>query len=108
MANPGDMLSIPVRHFGVLSGFFGPPMTRHCRAAMISKATPTAILTARAANAGPVLGFGGSLPVANNVRPMATATDSWSRPDDLPDRLVLHRHFAAMTTTGGRSWAGRY
>ena len=78
-AKAGDMLSMPVCHFGTFFGFLGLPIRRHCRTAMSTSTTPMAILAARAASAGEVLGFGGLLPVTTRVK-ATTVTNERSHP----------------------------
>ena len=76
MATHGDMLSMPVCHFGVFLGFLGWPILARRRTAMTTSATPMSILTAMAAREGAVLGLGGLFPVTRTVRAITAASES--------------------------------
>src|SRR4051812_11369301 len=76
MANQGDMLSMPVCHFGVFFGGFGWPSFLHVREAITRRTTPMRILATRAASDGAVLDFGGLLPVTSTVTAMTIASDA--------------------------------
>ena len=75
MANQGDMLSMPVCHFGVFLGGFGSPSFCHRRQAISTSTAPMRVFTASAAREGAESVFGGLLPVTKTVTAMTIASD---------------------------------
>src|SRR6266404_8163916 len=76
IANQGDMLSMPVCHFGIFFGGLGSPSFRQRRQAIRTKTAPMRILTASAARDGAVLFLGGLLTVTSTVKAMTIASDA--------------------------------
>ena len=75
-ANHGDMLSTCACHLGGFFGGLGRPLARMCLSAILTRTTPSTILTASAASDGAVAGLGGLPPVARTVIVTTTARDN--------------------------------